>query len=301
MAKGIVNSTHMAFNGTRSTHPKVGRDQIIAEIARSLFDRPRLKLCAALLVLVLSTAAKPAHAASFFEPLDSPSVDWQISDGWTNGDPFNVGWRADHVEFPLNGYMNLKLDDVSCPVDCSGRPYASGEYQSNNLYGYGSFGTRMKVAPGDGLITSFFTFTGTYSQPGHDEIDIEILGRNTWKMQVNYFVDGVGGHEHVINLGFDASADYHDYGFKWSPGKIEWYVDGSRVYTVRASDIDGDGIIEDTNGDGLVDEGMPTRAGKIMVNLWAATGVDSWSKQFNYVPGTTIEASYDWIQFVEMP
>ena len=66
-------------------------------------------------------------------------------------------------------------------------------------------------------MTSLFTYTGPAEGTQHDEIDIEFLGNDTTKMQVNYYVNGVGGHEAIINLGFDAAASAHEYAFH--PGR----------------------------------------------------------------------------------
>jgi beta-glucanase (GH16 family) len=99
-------------------------------------------------------------------------------------------------------------------------------------------------------------------------------------MQTNFFVNGVGGHETMVNLWFDASAGYHNYAFVWTPDKIEWIVDDIIVHTEYAS----------------TGNPLPSLPGKIMTNMWAGTGVDSWLGPFTY-PGTPIYAKYDWIQY----
>jgi len=96
----------------------------------------------------------PAKAVggTFFDGLDSYNTGrWNKADGWTNGGMFNVGWRADHITF-ASGIMNLRLDTTPCPSGCSGRPYASGEYRTDDFYGYGKFETRLKAAKGSGQI-----------------------------------------------------------------------------------------------------------------------------------------------------
>lgn len=241
------------------------------------------KLCAALSgLLLLLASAHPASAAgsTFFDGLDYFDTSrWHKADGWTNGNPFNVGWRADHVTFS-GGFMSLRLDTTPCPSGCNWKPYASGEYRTNDVYGYGKYETRFKAAKGSGLVTSFFTYTGTFGQSDHHEIDIEILGKDTTKMQTNYFTNGVGGHEKMIDLGFDAAAGYHNYAFVWTANKIEWIVDDVVVHTEYV-------------GPG---KPLPSQPGRIMVNMWAGTGVDSWLGPFSY-PGTPIYAKYDWIQY----
>jgi beta-glucanase (GH16 family) len=242
----------------------------------------KLFLALAALCLLGSGNVRQAYAVggTFFDGLDTYDTSrWYKSDGWTNGAPFNVGWRADHVTH-ASGIMSLRLDTSTCSSGCSGKPYASGEYRTNDFYGYGKFETRLKAAKGSGLVTSFFTYSGPSDGLQHDEIDIEILGKDTTKMQINYFVNNVGGHEVMIDLGFDASTSYHNYAIVWSANSIKWYVDDSMVYMVSATSCTP----------------LPTVPGRIMVNLWAGTGVDGWLGPFTY-PGTPIYAQYDWIQY----
>lgn len=40
-----------------------------------------------------------------------------------------------------------------------------------------------------------------------DEIDVEVLGKDTTKVQFNYYTNGTGNHEYLYDLGFDASED----------------------------------------------------------------------------------------------
>jgi beta-glucanase (GH16 family) len=231
--------------------------------------------------VVASTSDAPAHAAggSLVDNLDSYDTGtWSKSDGWTNGSMFNVGWRADHVWFS-GGVMGINLDNASCPSGCSGMPYASGEYRTNDLYSHGRFQTRMKAVKQSGTVTSFFTYTGPSDGQPWDEIDVEILGRNTDQMQTNYFTDGVGGHETIIDLGFDSSAGYHAYAIEWIQGAINWFVDGRLVHTENGS-----------RG------ALPTHAQRIMMNLWPGIGVDSWLGPFSY-PGTTLTATYDSVSY----
>jgi endo-1,3-1,4-beta-glycanase ExoK len=232
-----------------------------------------------LTALLLAASSGAAHALgnTFFDGLDTyDTARWQKSNGWSNGNPFNCGWRADHVSHS-GGFMTLTLDNATCTAGCSGKPYASGEYQSLDVYGYGKFETRMKAAKSSGIVTSFFIYNGS---PWH-EIDIEILGKNTTQIQTNYFTNGVGGHETVINLGFDASAGYHNYAIVWAAGSIKWYVDDVLIHT-------------ETGGRGP----LPTVPGKIMVNLWPGTGVDGWLGPFSYTVPLT--AKYDWIQYFKL-
>ena len=170
--------------------------------------------------------------------------------------------------------MTLQLDNATCPTGCSGKPYASDEYRTNDVYGYGTYTVHMRAAKASGIVSSFFIYNGT----PWDEIDIEFLGKDTTKMQTNYFTNGVGGHETLINLGFDASAALHNYSIVWQSGSIKWYVDGVLVVTENGS-----------RG------ALPRNPGKIMMNLWPGTGVDSWLGPFTYTGPIT--AQYDSVQY----
>jgi endo-1,3-1,4-beta-glycanase ExoK len=198
---------------------------------------------------------------------------WHKANNWTNGDPFYCGWRADHVSFE-DGKMVLTLTDTPS----SGRPYTSGEYRSNDFYGFGSLEASIKAARGDGLVTSMFFYTGPLDNNPWDEIDMEILGKDTTKMQTNYYTNGVGGKEVVIDLGFDAAEGFHSYRIQWEEDKIVWYVNNKEVHSEDGSK-----------------GALPSTPGRIMMNLWPGTGVDGWLKPFTYIG--PVHAYYDWIKY----
>ncbi|WP_239118629.1 beta-glucanase [Paractinoplanes ferrugineus] len=234
------------------------------------------------LVGIGAQRADAAIGPSFVDNLNSFDTGrWHKADGYSNGSMFNTGWRADHVTFS-GGTMGLNLDNANCPGSCSGKPYASGEYRTNDLFSYGRFEARLKAVKNPGTVTSFFTYTGPSDNQPWDEIDVEILGKNTTQMQTNYFTNGAGGHETIINLGFDASAGYHDYAFEWwKGGTINWFVDGRLVHQENGS-----------RGP------LPTHPQRVMMNLWPGIGVDSWLQPFTY-PGRRLTASYDWVKYTK--
>jgi len=209
---------------------------------------------------------------------------WKQSDGWSNGAPFQVGWRADHLTF-ANGFMNITLDNQpTCSLlspNCSNEPFASGEYQSIALISYGRLTFRAKAIAASGVITGLFTYTGAADGQPHDEIDIEFLGKDTTQVQFNYYTAGVGGHEVLLPLGFDASTGFHDYTIEWLPSAINWYVDGVLKHSVNA----GAGVT------------LPSFAQHIVLNAWAATGVNAWSGAFNYM-GVPLTAQVDQVTYI---
>lgn len=222
-------------------------------------------------------------APVLFQPMDqSDAANWEKAN-WSNGDPFACTWRPDHVSFN-SGLMTLSLDNRGCPSACDDKPFVSGEYRTKaEKYFYGYYEARIKAAKGDGLVTSFFTYCGVYGTPTHHEIDIEFLGKDSRAVQLNYYVEGRGNHEQMIDLPFDASADFHNYGFAWTDSSLAWYVDGRQVRIVK----------EDR---ATVEREIPFKAGKIMMNFWPGTAeVDGWLNHFNYT--RPLQAQYDWIKY----
>ena len=132
--------------------------------------------------------ARAVQSWSLWDSLDYYNTGAFNKAEWSNGGMFNCGWKADHVYFN-NGKMTIKLDNTAS----HGKQYSSGEYRTNNTFSYGTFETNMIAAKGDGLVTSFFLYTGN----PWDEIDVEVLGKDTTKVQFNYYVDGVANNENT--------------------------------------------------------------------------------------------------------
>ena len=150
--------------------------------------------------------------------------------------------------------------------------YAGAEYRSRQTYSYGFYSVSMKAARCGGVISSFFTYTGS----PWDEIDVEFLGKDTSKVQFNYYTRGKGGHEFLYELGFDGAEDFHEYAFLWLKDSITFYVDGVAVHRAE--------------------EDIPTTPAKIMMNIWKTKGLADWSGDFE---GSKLPvcASYRWIGF----
>ncbi len=193
---------------------------------------------------------------------------FSCSDGWSNGNMFNCTWTKDSCTFE-DGLLNLTINKNILDQ------YTAGEYRSNDFYHYGLYEVSMKPIKNNGVVSSMFTYTGPSDSNPWDEIDIEFLGKDTTKVQFNYYTDGQGGHEYLCDLGFDAAEDFHTYGFRWEKDKITWYVDGKEVYSAT--------------------ENLPSTPGKLMMNAWNGLGVDAWLLPYD---GTVpLTAQYQWVRF----
>lgn len=102
---------------------------------------------------------------------------------------------------------------------------------SRASYLFGGFGAWIKLPAGDssGTVTTFYM-----SSPGpqHYEFDFEFLGNRSGQpvlLHTNIFVDGVGGREQQIYLGFDPSAAFHYYNFQWNKDLLVFYVDDTPI------------------------------------------------------------------------
>lgn len=153
-----------------------------------------------------------------FQTLDETR--WRVSDGWSNGEWTANDWRRTQIRH-APGDLQVTL----ARTRGGDKRFSSGELQSDMAFHYGYFEIRMRAPRGSGLVSGFFTYTRAGGTQTWDEIDIEILGRNTRAVQFTYFSRGIR-YITTQRLPFDASQGMHTYGFEWTPGAIRWYVDG---------------------------------------------------------------------------
>ena len=231
--------------------------------------------------------AEGANSAVLFE-----------SDGWSNGDVFNVVWKKHNVHYE-NGIMRLGITEEKATAWINDAEveydYTAGEARTQNYYHYGDYEVSMKPSANPGTASTFFVCTGPYDLKdgvpnAHDEIDIEFLGNDTTHVQFNFFVNGVGGNEYMYDLGFDASEEFHTYGFRWEENAITWFVDGAPVYKVTT-----DTSVK-AGGNLKVVEKLPSTAGRILTNYWCGNE-RAWGWMGQYVGDLKDQGTeYQWIK-----
>jgi len=159
---------------------------------------------------------------------------WVFADGWDNGIYASNDLRRDRLQLTPDGLsMVLSVN----PRPDAPKPFSSGELQSRETFLYGYFETRMRVPRGEGLVVGFFTYTRPEGRSSWEEIDIEILGRNTRVMEVTHHLHG-RSRQTPIDLGFDAADDFHTYAFEWTPDAIRFYVDNRLVHELRGARVE---------------------------------------------------------------
>lgn len=161
--------------------------------------------------------------------------------------------------------------------------YKGGELRTLNEFKYGRFDVRYKPANREGIVSSFFTyFTGNDSIPWAsykwNEIDIEIVGRYKNNVQFNAITPGQTFHIRSNYVDFDPYADFHEYGFEWTPDYVAWFIDGEEVFRQL--------------GEHVTTLNNPQ---KLMMNIWNPI-YTNWVGYFDnsFLPAVS---TYDWVQY----
>ena len=147
--------------------------------------------------------------------------------------PSNLSiFKPSNIKISASNITSMILREQSTPV----RDFTSAAIVTHQKFLYGKFSAEIKPTSVPGLITGMFL----HRNGPHQEIDIEFLGKDTTKMLVNVFYNpgvegakleyGYRGTPTLINLGFDASKEFHLYEIEWSKHIIRWYIDKNVVY-----------------------------------------------------------------------
>ena len=212
-------------------------------------------------------AQEGATGTSFVEEFDTlDKAIWYVSDGWNNGAHQNCTWSKDQVAV-TGGKLELSFDAKKLGE----RDYACGEVQTKKRFGYGTYEVRMKAATGTGLNSAFFSYIGPADKKAHDEIDFEVLGKNTARVQLNQYVAGKGGNEKLVDVAGGADADFNDYAFVWQKERLRYYVNGALVHEVTDP------------------KALPDNAQKIFLSLWGTDTLSGWMGKFAFAGPTKLE------------
>jgi GR25 family glycosyltransferase involved in LPS biosynthesis len=168
----------------------------------------------------------PAKICERFESLDGAL--WMLRDDTF---PSNLALFSPRNFEVIDSGARLTLREEHAVV----RDYTSASLSSIEDYRYGRFAAELRPANVRGLITGLFLHRNSPRQ----EIDIEFLGNDTTKLLLNVYYNpgyegarleyGYRGTPALIDLGFDASNDFHRYEIEWTPTSIRWRVDGRLV------------------------------------------------------------------------
>lgn len=224
------------------------------------------KLCLSLITVAaacasaLPASAQQASGKSFVDYFDKINRGfWYVSDGWNNGAHQNCTWSKNNVKVE-NGALQLSFADGKS----KDRNYSCGEIQTTKRYGYGTYEARIKAGTGSGLNSAFFTYIGPADKQKHDEIDFEVLGKNTGEVQVNQYVQAKGGNEKLVPVGSKADEGFNDYAFIWEKDRLRYYLNGKLVQDVTDPSK------------------IPSTPQKIFFSLWGSDTLSNWMGRFDY-------------------
>jgi len=155
---------------------------------------------------------------------------WQLRDDTF---PSNLAiFNPSNISNEDDGTVSLILNKKNSGV----RNYTSASICSRHRFLYGRFEAEIKPANTPGVMTGVFLHRNSPRQ----EIDIELLGKDTTKLLLNVYYNpggegarfeyGYRGTPVLIDLGFDASDDFHRYKVELSSAAIRWFVDDRLVH-----------------------------------------------------------------------
>lgn len=244
----------------------------------------RLGLIGGLLLAALgSLSAVPAHAQdiqsspSFVD--DFKSFDrsrWYVSDGWNNGSHQNCTWSKGQVSLS-DGVLSLGFEKQQL----KDREFTCGEIQTKQRFGYGTYEARMKTDAGPGLNAAFFSYIGPSDKQPWDEIDFEILTKDTSKVQVNAYIAGKGKNEKLVEVPGGTDKAFNDYAFVWEKDSLRWYVNGQLVNTITDP------------------AKLPSHAQKIFFSLWGSDTMKGWMGAFAD-PGRKLSLQVERVAFTAL-
>ena len=209
-------------------------------------------------------AEPPAKPAPPLPQIGKPFVDhfnrhdisdrWYTSDGWSNGPWMANDWRASAIDH-RPGQLTFNL---APGPEGSDYELASGEIKTHEFHRYGYFEVRMMVPRGPGIVTGMFTYADRKGSVRPNEIDIEILGRDTRTVELTLHEGGQATSK-KLRLPFDAAEEFHNYGFDWQPSHVRWYADGV--------------LIHQETGPAAR---RLVRPQQLMLNLWGSRELHAW-------------------------
>lgn len=195
---------------------------------------------------------------SFVDEFDRFDPDlWMASNGWNNGAHQNCTWSTREIDVG-KGVLTLSFSNVPF----KDRQYSCGEIQTKQRFQYGTYEARMRTGAGSGLNAAFFTYIGPTQKQPHDEIDFEVLLKDTSKVQLNTYIDGQQHNTALVDVPGRSDNDFHDYAFVWEPDLMSWYVDGKLMHQSEP------------------DATLPTHPQKIFFSIWGTDTLSAWMGKF---------------------
>jgi beta-glucanase (GH16 family) len=185
-----------------------------------------------------------------------------------------------------NGIATLNLTPE--PTDTA-KPFRGVEMRSRDTLTYGKVESRIRFAKGSGVISSLVLIYTPWPADDWNELDIETLGEYSDRTQFNVNIytgppttppvtQSVSPTQfpEISMLGFDPTADFHDYAIEWTPAEARFVVDG---------------VVKRTWSEQIDRLKLPQN---ILLTIWASSAA-GWAGPIQPDSAPT-SADYDWIR-----
>lgn len=133
----------------------------------------------------------------------------------------------------------LKLTMTPDSLDGKPRPLCGEVTYTSAKCLYGSFRASIKTTEKSGGVVGWFVYKDGVPGDGNlHEIDMEILTEDLSQIHYTLHHDEYSVAHKIDPLGFDPSADFHEYRFDWYPDSVVYFIDGERreVLTTKVPD-----------------------------------------------------------------
>lgn len=244
----------------------------------------------------LNTAGAPSDdefVLLFRDDFDGWDADrWQIM---THSWDTNLALFSAESVVVQGGFMALTLLDAPPgTTDDTGaaKSFLGAEVRSYETIEYGRVRARMRLAEGSAVVSALVTIYTPWPADDWNELDIEALGADTTHVQFNTMVyTGAPPptpvtasvtptqHPQLVDLGFDGSADYHEYTIEWTPEQARFLVDDVVLHS-WSERIDLMGLPQN-----------------VLLTIWASSSPEWAGAVTASTSGST--ASYDWVEVYE--
>jgi len=195
-------------------------------------------------------------------------------------------WEGNLAQFASNavtenGILELALSPVP---DDPIKPFRGVELRSRETLTFGKIEASARFAVGSGVVSSLVLIYTPWPPPDWNELDIEVLGKNTNLVQFNHMInippaDPATGHlqfPRLVTLDFNPTDAFHTYTIEWVPGEARFFIDGVLYHTATE---EMDRMVLPQN---------------ILLTIWASNAV-GWAGPIDSTTApTTVE--YDWIR-----
>jgi endo-1,3-1,4-beta-glycanase ExoK len=159
----------------------------------------------------------------------------------------------------------------------------SAELYTATSYRYGKIEARVRFAPGDGVVSSFFLWKDGSELPDTfwNELDFEKLGATCYLETNAFYGKPSVPHPQRPTLELDLCGAYHTYAYEWTPDYMAWFVDGMEI---RREDGDAAAAFADNAPDGM----------QIRFNVWPGDATFGGNFDPNILP---VHQYIDWVQY----